>query len=42
VTHANARTTVYARKLIVDRALAGHRAGEVAKQLGVSRQTVCK
>jgi transposase InsO family protein len=42
VAHANARTTVYARKLIVDRVLAGHRPGEVAKQLGVSRQTVYK
>src|SRR4051794_29388327 len=28
--------------LIVDRVLAGHRPGEVAKQLGVSRQTVYK
>ncbi len=42
MAHANARTTVYARKLIVDRVLAGHRPGEVAKQLGVSRQTVYK
>ena len=42
MAHANARTTVFARKLIVDRVLAGHRAGEVAKQLGVSRQTVYK
>jgi transposase InsO family protein len=42
VAHANARTTVYARKLIVARVLAGHRAGEVAKQLGISRQTVYK
>jgi transposase InsO family protein len=42
VAHANARTTVYARKLIVSRVLAGHRPGEVAKQLGVSRQTVYK
>jgi transposase InsO family protein len=42
VAHANARTTVYARRLIVDRVLAGHRPGEVAKQLGVSRQTVYK
>jgi len=42
VAHANARTTVYARKLIVARVLAGHRPGEVAKQLGVSRQTVYK
>jgi transposase InsO family protein len=42
VAHANARTTVFARKLIVDRVLAGHKPGEVAKQLGVSRQTVYK
>jgi transposase len=42
VAHANARTTVYARRLIVARVLAGHRPGEVAKQLGVSRQTVYK
>jgi transposase InsO family protein len=42
VAHANARTTLYARKLIVGRVLAGHRPGEVAKQLGVSRETVCK
>jgi transposase InsO family protein len=42
VAHANARTTVYARRLIVSRVLAGHRPGEVAKQLGVSRETVYK
>jgi transposase InsO family protein len=42
VAHANARTTVYARRLIVARVRAGHRPGEVAKQLGVSRQTVYK
>jgi transposase len=42
VAHANARTTVYARNLIVARVVAGHRPGEVAKQLGVSRQTVYK
>ena len=42
MAHANARTTVYARKLIVVRVLAGHRPGEVAKQLGISRQTVYK
>jgi transposase InsO family protein len=42
VAHASARTTVFARRLIVDRVLAGHRPGEVAKQLGVSRQTVYK
>ena len=42
MAHANARTTLYARKLIVARVLAGHRPGEVAKQLGISRQTVYK
>jgi transposase len=42
VAHADARTTVYARKLIVDRVLAGHRPGVVAEQPGVSRQTVYK
>jgi transposase InsO family protein len=42
VAHANARTTLYARRLIVARVLAGHRPGEVAKQLGISRQTVHK
>ena len=42
MAHANARTTLYARKLIVARVRAGHRPGEVAKQLGVSRATVYK
>jgi transposase InsO family protein len=42
VAHANARTTLYARKLIVARVRAGHRPGEVARQLGISRQTVYK
>ena len=42
MAHANARTTLYARKLIVSRVVAGHRPGEVAKQLGISRQTVYK
>ena len=42
MAHANARTTLYARKLIVARVRAGHRPGEVAKQLGISRQTVYK
>ncbi len=42
MAHANARTTLYARKLIVARVRAGHRPGEVAKQLGISRQTVGK
>ncbi len=30
------------RRLLIDRVLAGHRPGEVAKQLGISRQTVYK
>ena len=40
MAHGNARTTLYARKLIVARVLAGHRPAEVAKQLAVGRQTV--
>ena len=40
--HANARTNVFARELIVSRVAAGHLPGEVAKQLGVSRATVYK
>ncbi len=40
--HANARTTLYARRLLVARVMSGHRPGEVAKQLGISRQTVGK
>ena len=40
--HANARLTVRGRLLLVHRVLAGHKPGEVAKQLGVSRQTVYK
>ena len=42
MSHANARTNEYGRLLIVERVAAGHRPGEVAKQLGVSRQTVYK
>jgi leucine-zipper of insertion element IS481 len=42
VAYAHARTTVYARRLIVDRVRAVHRPGEVAKQLGVCRQTAYK
>lgn len=40
--HANARLTEYARLLITERVAAGHKPGEVAKQLGVSRATVYK
>ncbi|WP_082556639.1 leucine zipper domain-containing protein [Modestobacter sp. Leaf380] len=42
MAHADARTTVYARKLIVSRVAAGHRPCRVARQLGVSRETVYK
>jgi transposase InsO family protein len=42
MAHANARLTVHGRLLLVRRVLAGHKPGEVAKQLGVSRQTVYK
>ena len=39
---ANARLTEYARLLAASRVEQGHKPGEVAKQLGVSRQTVYK
>jgi transposase InsO family protein len=42
VSHRNARTNEFGRLLIAERVLAGHMPGEVAKQLGVSRQTVHK
>jgi transposase InsO family protein len=42
VSHANARLNEYGRNLIAQRVLAGHKPGEVAKQVGVSRQTVYK
>lgn len=42
VAHANARLNVHGRLLLVQRVLSGHKPGEVAKQLGVSRQTVYK
>jgi transposase InsO family protein len=42
VAHANARLTVHGRRLLVARILAGHRAGEVAQQLGCSRATAYK
>ncbi len=40
--HANARLTVYGRRLLVDRIHAGHAPAEVAHQLGVSRATAYK
>jgi DNA-directed RNA polymerase specialized sigma24 family protein len=42
VQHANARLTVHARKLLVQRVAAGWPQARVAEQLGVSRQTVAK
>ena len=42
MSHANTRLTEYGRNLIAERVLAGHKPGEVAKQAGVSRQTVYK
>jgi transposase InsO family protein len=42
VPHANARLTEYARHLAASRVEQGHKPGEVAKQLGVSRQTIYK
>jgi len=40
--HRNARTTVYARRLMVQRQLAGWPQARIAEQLGVSRPTVSK
>lgn len=40
--HANARTNAYGRNLAVQRYLAGHKARDVAAQLGISRTTVYK
>lgn len=42
MAHANARLTPYARLLAARRVEQGHKPAEVAKQLGVSRQTVYK
>lgn len=42
MVHANARTTLFARKLMVQRVAAGWPAAHVAEQLGVSRATVHK
>lgn len=40
--HRNARLSEYARLLAASRVAQGHKPGEVAKQLGVSRATVYK
>src|ERR1700710_939718 len=42
MAHANARTNLFARRLMVDRVAAGWPAAHVAEQLGVSRATVHK
>lgn len=42
MSHRNARTTVYARKLMVERHRAGWPQARIAEQLGVSRPTVSK
>ncbi len=42
MSHANARLNVFGRRTLVERVLAGHKPGEVAKQLNVSRATVYK
>jgi transposase-like protein len=42
MSHANARTNMFARRLIVERVAAGWPTAHVAEQLGVSRATVYK
>jgi transposase len=42
MAHRNARTTVYARRLMVQRHLGGWPQARIAEQLGVSRPTVSK
>jgi transposase InsO family protein len=42
LSHANARTNEYGRRLAVERYLAGHKVKDVAAQLGISRTTVYK
>jgi transposase InsO family protein len=42
MVHANARTNLFARRLMVERVAAGWPAAQVAEQLGVSRATVYK
>lgn len=42
MAHANARTNLFARRLMVERVAAGWPAAQVAEQLGVSRATVYK
>ncbi|HEU5271950.1 MAG TPA: IS481 family transposase [Jatrophihabitans sp.] len=42
MAHANARTNLFARRLIVERVAAGWPPAQVAEQLGISRATVYK
>lgn len=42
MSHANARTNIFARRLIVERVAAGWPPAHVAEQLGISRATVYK
>ncbi|WP_264074659.1 helix-turn-helix domain-containing protein, partial [Mycolicibacter minnesotensis] len=42
MSHANARTNLFARRLIVERVAAGWPPAHVAEQLGISRATVYK
>lgn len=42
MSHRNARTTLYARRLIIERWKAGWPAARIAEQLGISRATVHK
>ncbi|AQT79964.1 IS481 family transposase [Mycolicibacterium litorale] len=42
MSHANARTNLFARRLIVERVAAGWPPAQVAEQLGISRSTVYK
>ena len=42
MSHANARTNLFARRLIVERVAAGWPPAHVAEQLGISRSTVYK
>src|SRR3954469_6902993 len=42
VSHANARTNLFARRLIIERVAAGWPPAHVAEQLGISRATAYK
>jgi len=42
LSHANARTNEFGRRLAVERYLTGHKVKDIAAQLGISRTTVYK